>query len=81
MNDMAIKSANAKDLYQDYFQRVRDAILAAYASGDSVSQIASRIGVDRTVVNDIRNGDYRSKLNSELLIAFDLEFDLGIFRK
>lgn len=78
---MAIKSASAKDLYQDYFQRVRDAILAAYASGDSVSQIANRIGVDRTVVNDIRNGDYRSKLNSELLIAFDLEFDLGIFKK
>ena len=78
---MAIKSANAKDLYCEYFERVRAAIESAVASGDSVAGIASRIGVDRAMVNAIRNGSYGSTLNSALLIAFDVEFELDIFKK
>lgn len=78
---MAIKSASAKELYAEYFTLVRNAIESAIEAGDSVAAIASRIGVDRNLVNHIRNGSYTSTINSTLLIAFDLEFDLGIFKK
>lgn len=78
---MVVKSECAVDQYTEYFEQVRAAIQTAVDRGDSVASIASRIGVDRAMVNSIRNGTYRSILNSQILIAFDSEFDLGIFRK
>lgn len=78
---MAVKSVSAKELYAEYFALVRSAIESAIESGDSVAAIAARIGVDRNLVNHIRNGSYSSTINSTLLIAFDLEFELGIFKK
>ncbi len=78
---MAVKSESALELYADYVKRIREAVEQAIAEGDSVAAIAQRIGANRHSVNAIRNGTYESILNSSLLIAFDIEFDLGIFKK
>jgi len=78
---MAVKSADAKELYGEYFERVRVAIEHAIDNGDSAAAISQRIGAHRSAVHAIRMGTYSSILNSELLIAFDLEFNLGIFKK
>ena len=78
---MAVKSVDAKEAYTDYLERIKIAINDSIKNGDSVAAIAERIGANRHSVNAIRNGTYESVLNSSLLIAFDIEFDLGIFKK
>lgn len=78
---MAIKSVDAQELYNEYFERVRNAIEQAIERGDSVASIAQRVGVHRGSLHQMINGTYPSVINSALLIAFDIEFNLGIFKK
>ncbi len=81
MDVMVGKSTGVTGLYDVYIQRIRQAIDHAVANGDSVSSIASRVGISRGALNAIRNGTYTSVLNAVLLIAFDLEFNLNILNR
>ncbi len=79
---MAVKSVGAQELYSDFVERVRNAIEDAVTNdGDSVASIANRLGASRSAINSLRNGSYESTITATLLIALDLEFDLGIFKK
>ncbi len=77
---MAVKSKDAKRSYTDYLDRVSDAVKDALANGDTVSSVASRIGTHRSVIYEIMNGTYKSTMSAMMLLAFDEEFDLGIFK-
>ena len=78
---MAIKSVDAQELYSEFLDRVRIAIESAVIGGDSVASIAERLGASRSAINSLRNGRYESTITATLLIALDIEFELGIFKK
>ena len=78
---MAIKSADAKEQYDEYLELIRVNLDQAVESGASIMAMADKLGMSRSVLNALRNGTYSSTITATLLIALDRELELGIFAK
>lgn len=78
---MAVKSATADDVYEEFMDRISHAIEEAIENGDSVAKLATRLGVSRSAMNAIRNGTYGYSMSAKLLIALDKELKVGLLKK